>query len=111
MATATSELIVLAPVAEGRLYPVQSGERTYFVDAELGECDCPGYVWRCSRTRSACKHVAAVARHIEAALACPLCKGQGMLVPSGLIHYVFPHDGSPDMEPLPCLMCDGRGKR
>ncbi len=106
-----SELTVLPPVAEGRLYPVQSGANTYFVDPATGECDCKAYVFRCSYTRNLCKHGIAVQAHIEAALACPVCHGRGVLVPSGLINYVKPHDGSPDMDGLPCVRCDGSGKR
>jgi len=110
MAAATSELVVLEPVADGRLYPVQSGANTYFVDPETGECDCPFWVHRCCSNWQLCKHGRAVKAHIEAALACPVCRGRGLLVPCGLISYVS-RTGDPDMDGLPCIRCDGTGKR
>jgi len=111
VATATSELIVLAPVAPD-LYPVISGEKRYHVhwDDAVPECDCNHFVFRCAFRHDACKHIRAVREHRAAALACPVCRGKGHLIPCGLVSYIR-RDGKPDDAGLPCLQCDGSGKR
>jgi len=102
---------VLPPVAPD-LYPVISGENRYHVHWHdvAPECDCKHFVFRCAFNSDSCKHIRAVRQHIEAALACPVCAGRGLLVPSGLIHYVT-RDGRPDTDGLPCIACSGTGKR
>lgn len=106
--TATRELIVREPTEQG-LYPVQSGEKVYYCDAALGECDCPWFVWRCARSHDACKHLRAVREHIEARLRCPACRGKGFIAPMGLIRYVT-RSGEPDPGPWECCLCSGSGK-
>lgn len=109
MATAASKLIVGEP--RDGYYPVQSGENVYWVQADSGFCDCPHYTFRCAfHVGDLCKHGQAVRAHIEAQLACPVCRGKGLIVPSGLIRYVD-RSGQVDIEPLPCVQCQGKGKR
>jgi hypothetical protein len=110
MAAAASELVVLEPVADGRLYPVQSGDHRWFVDISSGECDCPAFWFQSAENRRLCKHARAVAQHLKDAAACPYCHGQGALVPGPQMNYVLP-DGTRDTGSAACVMCQGSGKR
>lgn len=102
-------LIVLKPVADGRLYPVQSGDHIWHVDASSGECDCPAFWFQSSKRKRLCKHSRAVARHLAQQGACPVCKGRGWLVSPPVMHYVKA-DGARDDQPLACVGCGGSGK-
>lgn len=109
MATAPSELIVLPPVAEGRLYPVQSGDHVWYVDISCGQCDCPAFWFQSPEKRRLCKHAKAVARHLKEAGQCAACHGTGKVTPTGAVRYVG-GDGKVDMSALNCVVCDGNGR-
>jgi hypothetical protein len=79
------------------------GGGTYVVAAETGQCSCPAWEHRCSRTPGAlCKHGRALAAHLAAERACEACGGRGFFVPR--CRY-------PSMQPIECAQCSGSGLR
>jgi hypothetical protein len=90
---------------------VKGSRDWHVVSADTGDCDCPSFVWRCSRDAgSLCKHGRALAAHIARLDECGVCHGRGWIRPSGVVRYVD-REGKLDPGPWACIACAGRGKR
>lgn len=93
------------------LYWVRGSSGWYLVSADTGECTCSHYLFRCAfKLGETCKHGRWLTAYLEEQKQCPVCRGKGWLLVSGIIRYVD-RDGKLDLAPKPCVACCGSGRR
>lgn len=83
-------------------FEVSTGGGTYIVNQETGECSCPAWEWRCSKTLTLCKHGQALAEFLDEQRQCAACHGHGAIK----LRCAYPGGSE-----IPCAECSGTGLR
>lgn len=89
-------------------YSVSTGGGCYQCSADAGTCTCRDFLYRRAERHEQCKHLAALAQHLEEERSCPACQGFGRIFPR--LVYVD-QNGQRDTTPLPCRVCNATGLR